>query len=133
MKIHVTQSESSIDFDALGRTLQLLDGDRVTLGLGFCRQWPADDDAGTALLGGTTGTLRVPVTEADLPTGPRASVPVDAIEPGEQAYLLEVGATLLGISSAEFVGASYCDGVLAIQVGPLLMSLTRCSEESTNA
>jgi hypothetical protein len=128
MKLHLGTVDSSLDFDALGRTLKVMDGEAVRLGLAFRKRWPSDGETDGTLLGGAKGTLCVP-SESDI-AARRAELPTDAespgdLEAGERTHLIEVGETALAVSSADLVGAAYRDGVLRVQVGPLLISLAQ--------
>lgn len=132
------QSDSKLDFESLGRTLRLLDGDEVRVGLGFVENWSSRnaDGGDVVLLGGFSGLLRVPVSLSDVEGYvPGAEPPVGAVEPDERAYVLVIGEGdaagrgTFAVSSAHFVGAAYEDGVLKIQTGALLMSIAPHRED----
>lgn len=120
MKVRVQQSQESLDFDDLGRTLELLDGERGRLGVAFKHRGEA------ALLGGIEGTLHL-ATQGELDAALAETdyePPRGAVKRGERAYLLEVGDFAFAISSAEYVGAGYQDRQLTVHVGSLLLSLS---------
>jgi hypothetical protein len=123
-RIEVTHAES-MDFEQLGKTLELMDGERVLVGLAYRRTWPpADGDANVVgFLGGQESAVLHLVTEDEV-DGQRVEPPAgSSVQPGEQEHVLKLGELVLSIATADFVGASYTQGVLGMQVGPIVVTL----------
>jgi hypothetical protein len=130
MRLAQVGTGESIGFEAVGRTLELMDGDQVKVALATLAVWPSNGDGQAMLVGGATGVLRV-LSDDDLVGLPRKEIAGSAIEPGERAHLIEVADVLmLAVSDVDFVGGSYRDGVLGLQVGPVLIQITNDAEAS---
>jgi hypothetical protein len=119
MQFPLDTDGSTLTFDALGQTLELHDGDPLRLGIAFT----TGDGAGH-MLGGVEGVLRL-VTQEQLEHALAATSyrpPEGAVEEGERAHLIEVAGLIIAISSADYVGGSYGERVLKLQVGPVLLT-----------
>ncbi len=51
--------QPAVDFDALGKTLSLLDGEQVKMSMATLPSWPAESVDDARFLGGVAGTLRI--------------------------------------------------------------------------
>lgn len=113
MRVPANAKTESLDFDELGRTLELLDGETCTLAVAFMRA------SGAAPFGGVRDArLQVKgvgeeVVEEDPVT----------VKSGERVHLVDVGGFAFAVGSAEFVGAGYENRVLGMQTGSVLVKL----------
>jgi hypothetical protein len=119
VKFPVETAESTLSFENLGKTLDVLAGEHVELRFLTLPTWPRDGHGEPLVQGVVSGCLSL----YDGPPVPDKSQP-GQVEPGELAYLVEVGTGKFAISSVDLVGASYSGGVLCWQVGPALYSLS---------
>jgi hypothetical protein len=114
-------ASDALDFEGLGRTLELLDGEQVQLGLAYTRS------AGQQLLGGISGTLHLWTEQqaADAVTEVAERLRADGL-----AHLLEVDGFKLAVFSGALAEASYLDRVLRIRCGPMMITIDATGGQS---
>lgn len=127
MKADVSSSDSALTFEALGRTLELMDGEKWRFGLAFITERGSGE---MTLLGGLDGVLRM--ADEDTVRREADASPERVHDTDEGAYLFEIGPMMVALFEAEFVGASYTGGALKLHCGPLLMTLTKAAEGSSS-
>jgi hypothetical protein len=110
---------SPLDFDGVGRTLELMDGEQARLAIGFA------DGSSRVLLGGSTGRIHV-TTKGELEAQLAAMRPlgVKVASASCRAYMFEVGEVVIAVGDAEFTEASYKAGALQMQLGPVSLAIT---------
>lgn len=110
-----------IGFGEFERALMLHDREPVQVRFGIARRAPSGVFLGVMPVSLTAGLLRL-LGPDDVPSG--SEPPPDwANEPRQRGIAFKVGGSTFGVTSADFVQATKAEGVISVQVGPVVLSM----------